>query len=116
MTKHQEYFKKMLENHQELFEKFEQIHANYAMDQKNWQRRFNSVGREVVDIVNDYENRLCSHTEKGQFSKFSMQLGEKFRALVKKKFPLIDSVGITVTKASEKEQDILRALKRIRLQ
>lgn len=106
----------MLEDHQQLFEKFEQIHANYAMDQKNWQRRFNSLGRKVVDIANDYENRLCASTEKGQFSKFSMALGEKFRALVKKKFPLIDSVGIRVTKGSPDHADILRALRRIRLQ
>lgn len=106
----------MLEDHQELFKKFDLIHAQYSLDQPNYQRRFNSLGKQIVAIVQDYENRLCASTEKGQFSKFSMQLGEKFRALVKKKFPLIDSVGVRVTKGPPEHQDILKALRRIRLQ
>jgi len=96
MTKYKKYLNKMLEENQNLFASFEKIHQKYMKDRSTHQQKFNSIGSKVVETVRDYEARLCGHSEKGVYAKFSANLAEKFQAEVKKIFPLIDFVGVTI--------------------
>ncbi len=94
MTKHEEYYIKMVEENQEVFNAFMEIHDKYAKDYKTWQTEFNNQGKKVVEIIREWERRLCQHSERGQYGKFSGSLSEKFWIIVRKDFPKIDFVGV----------------------
>lgn len=94
MTKHQQYFQDMLENHKELFDNFKKIHGDYAKDAKKWQKEFNEEGEKVLAIIRRYENLLCAHSESGKYGKFSTNLADKFWEAVRKYLPKIDFVGL----------------------
>jgi len=113
MTKYKQYFKKMLSDHSQLFENFQKTHSQYLKDRHAWQETFNIQGKQVVDIIQQYESKLCSHSEKGQFGKFSDKLAEKFQAEVKKLFPLIDFVGVTIEEKHNPEDNSIANIKKI---
>lgn len=94
MTKYREYYLKMVENNKELFETFQRLHDRYALDEEKWQEKFNKEGEKVLNVVREYENKLCSQSEKGGYSNFTPKLAEKFREGVKKHFSMIDHIGI----------------------
>lgn len=96
MTKYREYYQKMVDTHPQLFREFEEVHAAYHLDPQKWQEEFNQVGSQVLEIIREYENRLCSHSEGSGYANYSSRLAEKFQAEVKKHFPQIDFVGIKV--------------------
>lgn len=84
----------MIEKNVALFDAFTPIHNGFATDAKKWEDEFHSKGRDVIDVIRDWERRLCSGTEKGGYAAYSAKLAEKFWAEIKKKFPLIDQVGL----------------------
>ena len=98
MTKYKLYFNKMLEENKQLFHDFEEIHALYDLEPDKHQEKFNQQGDKILDIIREYESRLCSHSEKGIYSKYSTNLAEKFQKLVHTRFPKIDHIGISVSK------------------
>lgn len=98
MAKYKEYFQKMLEDESEAFEEFKKLHHEYAQNQDVLQEKFNEEGEKILSIIREYENRLCSNTERGKYNKFSANLAEKFQNEVRKHFPLIDHVGLIVEK------------------
>jgi hypothetical protein len=93
-AKYKEYFSKMSEQNEELFAEFLQVHQNYEADQNKYEVEFHQVGQKVVDVMRDWDRRLCSAMGRGAFSKYSEQLSEKFWGEAKKIFPLIYSVGV----------------------
>ena len=95
MVKYREYYKRMLESHKEEFDAFKILHEKYAIDEEGMQEEFNKMGEKILEIINDWENRLCKQSEKGGYSQFTPKLAEKFRNEIKKDFPLIDHIGIT---------------------
>lgn len=96
MTKYKQTFDEMLSKNRELFIKFKITHDLYENDKKLWTEQFNREGKQVLEIIRDYENRLCGHSESGQYSKFSANLAEKFWSEVRKNYPKIDFVGVKV--------------------
>jgi hypothetical protein len=84
----------MIDQNHDLFKRFFEIHEQYAGDAKTHQEAFNTIGREVQDVVHDYERRLCGKTESGQYSKFSGNLSDKFWGLLRNDYPKIDFIGI----------------------
>jgi UDP-galactopyranose mutase len=94
MREYQKMVIKMMEEHKELFDNFPDIHREYMLNPKEWQKLFNQYGREVVEIIRDYERRLCSNMATGKYGLFSQNLSEKFWGLVRKTFPKIDFVGV----------------------
>lgn len=98
-VKYKEYFDKMITENKELFEEFKALHAKYDLDEDKYQEEFNTKGKVIKDIVHDWENRLCSNTERGMYSSFSGGLSEKFYGEVRKAFPLFDHIGIISVKA-----------------
>jgi hypothetical protein len=92
--KYKKYYQLMWAQNQQLFEEFIPIHDGFVADQLKWSDQFNQVGRDVVDVIRDWERRLCAGTEKGGYGAYSAKLAEKFWEEVKKQFPLIQEVGI----------------------
>lgn len=97
MPKYRDYFRQMLSEHQEAFTDFAQIHAKYQIDQQKWQSEYNKVGKPIQKLIYEYEQKLCGHSEKGEYAKYSAKLAEKFRDEVKAFFPMIDFIGVTVS-------------------
>jgi hypothetical protein len=92
--KYKKYYQLMTERNKELFDKFSPIHTGFATDADAWADKFHTIGRDVVDVIRDWERRLCSGTEKGGYAAYSAKLAEKFWAEIKKDYPLIDQVGL----------------------
>lgn len=94
MNEYQKMVSLMTEQNKELFENFRDIHDEYAMNPAKWQKIFNEYGGEIMDIMRDYERKLCANMATGKYGRFSKNLSEKFWAEVKKIFPKIDFVGV----------------------
>lgn|SRR5690606_10348135 len=94
MTKYKQYYQHMMTENQELFDAFKQIHDGYQADRKQWSQRFHQEGQAVVDVIRDWERRLCAGMERGQNGVYSSKLAEKFWGEVKQYLPLIERVGV----------------------
>jgi hypothetical protein len=94
MKQYQTIYQLMIDQNHDLFKRFYEIHEKYVLDAKKYQEEFNAIGRDIQDVIHDYERRLCGKTESGQYSKFSGNLAEKFWTLIRKDYPKIDFIGI----------------------
>lgn len=94
MVKYKEYVQKMLTDNQEVFNDFRKIHDRYALRPDGLQEEFNKQGEKVQEIIREYENRLCTNTERGMYNKFSGGLAQKFQDEVRKVFSMIDHIGL----------------------
>jgi hypothetical protein len=92
MTKYKKAFKEMLEDNQKLVSEFKIIHDNFAKDPSNWRDKFNEEGTKILRVIRRYENNLCSRSENTGFSKYSINLSDKFWEEVRLFLPLIDKV------------------------
>lgn len=90
-------YEEMVKLHAVEFTAFAKIHEQYKKDQTTWQSKFDALGKPLVRIITETENRLCQKMEGGVHGKFSANLAEKFRAEVRTHFPLIDFVGVTIS-------------------
>ncbi len=97
MRQYQLIYQTMIDENKAAFDKFFTIHQRYVQNPKLTQAEFNTVGREIQDIIHDYERRLCGKTEGGMYSKFSQNLSEKFWEIIRKDFPKIDYIGVTLS-------------------
>jgi hypothetical protein len=111
MVKYKEYLQKMLEENKDLFDEFKILHEKYVKSSNGLQKEFNKKGEKILEIVREYENRLCTNTERGMYNKFSVGLAQKFQDEVRKIFPMIDHVGLKV----EKHRKSAFSIKRIDL-
>ncbi len=98
MPKYKQYYQKMIDENKDLFFKFLNIHDKFKADKLKWSDQFNEVGRDVMDVIRDWERRLCSAMGKGQYSSYSHRLADKFKDEVRKDYELIDLVGVKVKK------------------
>lgn len=94
MTKYKEYFGRMIEENKNFFNKFTLLHAKYEVDEEKYQEEFNTEGERVMKIFNEWENKLCAHSEKSGYANYTGGLAEKFQAELRAYFPMIDHVGI----------------------
>lgn len=94
MTKYQQIFLQMLNDHEKEFSDFKVVHDNYAKDQKKWEDEFNKAGKPIVEIVREYETKLCGKMESGSKAVFSANLSDKFWNGIRQLYPYIDFVGV----------------------
>jgi len=94
MTKYKEFYEMMIKAHAEEFAAFKKVHDDYIIDPKKWQDKLNDLGRDIQDIIHEYENRLCRQSEGAGNSKFTTALADKFHAEVKSHFPKVDFIGL----------------------
>jgi hypothetical protein len=107
MTKYKEYFNRMLEENKKAFDEFKALHANYGMDEEKFQAEFNKEGEKILKIFNEWENKLCSQSEKAGYANYTGGLAEKFQAELRSVFPLIDHVGIVAVRSTFKIKKLL---------
>jgi len=92
-VKYKKYFQDMSDQYELLFSNFQPIHDGYKQDRKKWSQQFHQEGQKVVEVVQDWEHRLCAGMERGNNAVFSSKLSEKFWAEVKGRFSHIELVG-----------------------
>ena len=97
MPKYRECFREMISLHEDKFASFKELHDKYDLDQKKWQQDFNEQGKEVVEIIREWEQKLCGKMERGDKAVYSARLAEKFWGEVKAFFPMIDYVVVTIS-------------------
>ncbi|OGD69741.1 hypothetical protein A3A84_01050 [Candidatus Collierbacteria bacterium RIFCSPLOWO2_01_FULL_50_23] len=100
MTKYKKYFQEMRGANQEAFKQFRKIHDLFATDRVRYQDDFNREGQKIMEIIQEWEKRLCSRMEGGKNSVYSANLSEKFRNEIRSEFPKIDLVGVRLTFAA----------------
>ena len=88
----------MLEDNEDIFNSFKKLHENYILNPQSQQKEFNTQGEKVLEIIREYENRLCTDTERGVYSKYSAKLAEKFQSEVRAPFPMVDRIGLIIEK------------------
>ncbi len=93
-AKYKHFYQLMRERHADIFKEFAPLHAGFSVEPEKWADQFHTKGRDVLDVIRDWERRLCSGTERGKYAQYSVKLAEKFWAEVKHDFPLIDQVGV----------------------
>jgi ribosomal protein S17E len=103
MAKYKQYVQKMLDENKLIFDEFQKLHDKYELNPDALQDEFNEKGEKILEIVHEYESRLCRNTERGMYNKFSTGLAEKFQNELKRRFPMIDHVGLIVKKFSIKK-------------
>lgn len=94
MTKYKQFFEEMLSLNESLFSEFKDIHDKYMQNPQQWNDIFQEKGREILRIIQRFDNRLCLKSESGRYGKFSSNLSEKFWVEVRTYFPKIDMVGV----------------------
>lgn len=94
MTKYRAAVQQMLEENKELFDEFKPIHDAYVINPAANQAKYNTIGNTVMDVIREYERRLCAKMGAGQYSKFSMNLSEKFMEEIKNIYPKIMFIGV----------------------
>ncbi|HJY98217.1 MAG TPA: hypothetical protein VJ227_00695 [Patescibacteria group bacterium] len=96
MTKYKEYFDRMVSENKEAFDAFTRVHFEYSTDENAHQESFNREGEKILKIIHEWEDKLCSQSEKAGFGNYTGGLAEKFQEEVRRHFPLIDHIGIIV--------------------
>lgn len=97
MRQYQLIYQTMIDENKKVFDDFFKLHQRYVANPQATQVEFNTLGRTIQDIIHDYERKLCGKTEGGMYSKFSQNLSEKFWEIIRKDFPKIDYIGVTVS-------------------
>lgn len=92
--KYIQFYNIMSERNKDLFDRFDPIHHGFSTQPEQWADQFHTIGRDVLDVVRDWERRLCSGSERSGYGQYSAKLAEKFQTEVKKRFPLIHQVGL----------------------
>lgn len=90
----------MVSENKEAFDKFTTSHFEYSTDEEKYQEEFNKAGEKILKIIHEWEDKLCSQSEKAGFGTYTGNLAEKFQAEVRSHFPLIDHIGIIETKST----------------
>lgn len=94
MTKYKAFYTQMEQTNAALFDAFQKIHDGYKSDRKKFSKDFHAVGTEILDIVRDWDRRLCAGMERGKNAVYSNKVSEKFWNEVKKRFSHIELVGV----------------------
>ena len=100
-AKYKQYFTQMQEQNQEVFADFFRVHQLYEIDSNKHEAEFHTTGQKLVDLMRDWDRRLCSAMGRGAFSQYSQKLSEKFWDEARKVYPLIDRVGVRVKQTKQ---------------
>ena len=64
MRQYQVTYETMIDENKKLFDEFFRIHEEYIKNPNIVQEKFNFVGKQIQDVIHDYERRLCGKTER----------------------------------------------------
>ncbi len=95
-AKYKEYYDRMIAENKNTFDGFTRLHFEYSTDQDKFQNKFNIEGEKILKIIKEWEDKLCSQSEKAGYGSYTGGLAEKFQEEVRSHFPLINHIGIVV--------------------
>lgn len=95
-AKYKKFYQLMREKEENLFLEFEKIHHAYKESPAVNQQEFNRVGEKVVEVIRDWDRKLCSSMGKTMYGQYSQQVSEKFWDLVRQDFDQVDMVGVKI--------------------
>lgn len=93
-AKYRQLFLEMIESHRDLFLDFKEIHDNFVNNPEGFKDEFNEKGKAIVEIIRENELKLTAQQNKGQYSKYSSNLSDKFWDQIRAFLPKIDFVGV----------------------
>ena len=93
-AKYRQLFLQMIEDNRDLFLDFKEIHDKFTEDPESFKDEFNEKGKVLVEIIREYELKLTAQQNRGQYSKFSSNLSDKFWDQIRSFLPRIDFVGV----------------------
>jgi hypothetical protein len=96
MTQYQKFLQLMLDENKDLFDNFKNVHDAYVLNPLLNQDRFNQIGKEV-EVIREYERKLCGNMNSGAYGAFSQNLSQKFWDGIRKIYKKIDFVGATIS-------------------
>lgn len=96
MALYKDLIDQMYEKYEPELKRFEAIHKRYELNQKGKQVSFNAAGAKIIEIMRDYEKKLCGKSERSGMGVYSSRLAEAYWKEIKKRFPLIDFVGVRI--------------------
>jgi len=96
-AKYLQLFEEMVSKYDKEFDAFQELHDKYEHDPKKWQEEFNKEGAKIMEIVRDYENKLCGKMENTANATYSANLSEKFRGEGKRYLTKLDMIGVTIS-------------------
>ncbi len=94
LPKYKKYYQLMREQNAAAFDAFSKIHAAYLLDRKTHSHAFHRDGQPIVDLIRDWERRLCAGMERGNNGQYSNKVAEKFWQEAKAEFSHIERVGV----------------------
>ena len=94
MTKFKQTYQDMIEAHRLEFVEFKSVHDRFVKDRREWSKQFHSLGAPILEIMREYEQKLCASMERGRYAQYSNKVSEKFWDEVKKNFSHIELVGV----------------------
>ncbi len=86
MTKYKQAVADMLAAHKNEFDEFKK----YGVEDPE----FNELGKPLLRIISETENRLCGKMEGAGKGSYSANLAEKFRQELRIHIPLVDMIGV----------------------
>jgi len=95
-AKYKVYYQKMIDDHRQLFDQFAVLNEQFTQDQAAVADEFHHLGQQVLEVVRDFDRRLCAAMGKGIYSTYSQKLSEQFWSLVRQDFSQIDMVGVKI--------------------
>lgn len=87
----------MVEENKDLFDNFKNVHDAYVLNPEVNQERFNAIGKDVVDVIREYERKLCGNMNSGSYGAFSQNLSQKFWDEIRKVYKKIDFIGAKIS-------------------
>jgi len=96
--KFQVYYQKMIDENRQLFDRFAKLNEHYAKNPDSDTVEFHQFGQQILDVIRDYDRRLCAAMGRGVYSVYSEKLSQKFWDLVRQDFSQIDMVGVKIKK------------------
>lgn len=97
MVKYKQALEDVMAANKAEFDEFSKIHDLYKIDSEKHQQEFNLIGKHIQRLLEEAENRLCGKMEGAGKGNYSAGLAEKFRQEVRKVFPLVDMIGMTIS-------------------
>lgn len=97
MSQYQKFVQLMLSENKELFDNFTGVHDAYVLNPAVNQGRFNAIGKDVVEVIREYERKLCGNMNSGAYGAFSQNLSQKFWDEIRKIYKKIDFVGAKIS-------------------
>lgn len=97
MTKYKSLVDQLYKENQTVFAAFRPVHDLFAQNQKAYSAQFNLLGKPVMDLVLQYEKKLCAQMDGGKYGVYTCNLSEKFRHEIKMTYPYLDFIGVEFT-------------------